>query len=205
MMQSFPIRLGAWVVLGLVGLFLPGCGRGVVQADNPAAVPPRDYDLVFDATVAALRDMHFTLDRQDRRFGVVTTQPMLAASVFEPWRADNTTGAQVAESTLNDQRRRVRVTLAPSAVEEEPAEYHLQVEVTVERRQMPRRQINSAAAVHLKFDEGVNRSRELLTEAGLEKPHWRPMGRDPYLEQRLVADILRRAFRTASKPVPAES
>jgi len=44
------------------------------------------YEAVFDATLAALRESGFRLDRVDRRFGVITTKPLEAGSILEPWR-----------------------------------------------------------------------------------------------------------------------
>ncbi len=194
------------VLVGSVVL-IGGCGRAVVSTDNPAAVPAEDYDAVFDQSVRTLRAMRFTVDRQDRRFGVVTSRPLVASSLFEPWYADNTTGGQVTESTLNCQRRRVRITLKPAHATGEAGEaetvpsdtYLFRVEVTVERRQMPPRQLTSAAVSQLQFGRGVHNAHSALTEGGREEAYWRPIGRDAHLEQRLIAEILHRA----GSPPPA--
>ncbi len=180
----------AWAAVGMF-FCLVGCGQKAVTIDNPTPVAADDYNAVFDAGVEVLRDLRFVVSRQDRRFGVVTTHPMTAGSAVEPWYVDSTTSGQVTESTLNLQRRRTRITLKPTS--DGTQAYLLAAEVTIERRQMPRRELNSAAKARLTYKRSVAGPRTLLTEAGREDAFWRPMGRDEHLEQRLVADIMQRA------------
>lgn len=76
-------------------------------------VQPSSYDQAFDATLEALRDERFTLDRVDRRLGVITTRPRPSGIFLEPWKGDNATVGQAMESTLHYQRRVVRVEFEP--------------------------------------------------------------------------------------------
>ncbi len=95
-------------------IVVAGCSRAVkVSKPNPSPIDGRAYDRAFAAAGQSLRDMGFDLDRQDYRFGEVTTQPLTAPTFFEPWHGQNTTAAQAAESTLNHQRRIVAVTIRP--------------------------------------------------------------------------------------------
>lgn len=205
---------------------LGGCSRAV-QADNPIEIGPEEYHPVYDATIAVLRDRRFTIDRQDRRFGVVTTGPVIAASAFEPWHDDNTTTRQVVENTLNHQRRRVRVQMHPAApaaeddADEAPDEngeadatdeatadadaveaYEVSVHVYVERRQHPPRELNSSIFSGMELRRRPRMHEPLVTEEGLIESHWRPVRRDRELEQRLIAEIIRRSIEIESSQSP---
>lgn len=105
-----------WRILGSAILLsvLAACSRAVkVNQPNPLSVEARDYDLLYQQAIHLLRDEGFVIDQQDYRFGVVTTRPRTAPTLFEPWHDDNTTPAQALDSTLSHQRRTVTVTLKP--------------------------------------------------------------------------------------------
>jgi hypothetical protein len=186
----------------LAALAVAGCSRKVA-IDNPIRITAEEYDRVFESSVDVLRNHLFTVSRQDRRFGVITTRPRPASSALQFWTQDNTTGYQTLDNTLNHQRRTVRITLKPRppvTVEPGPiepnqpaGEYDLQVQVLVERRQHPDRELNTAAASSVAHYGRSAGARSLLTEAGDETSYWRSVGRDQLLEQRLVNRILARA------------
>src|SRR5690349_11455274 len=96
-----------------------GCAHAVRYRPNPAEVDAREYDLMFAAAQDVLRDYGFEVDRRDYRFGTVTSRPLIAPTVLEPWRVTNTTAAQALAATTNHQRRLVSVTLERS--EEQPS------------------------------------------------------------------------------------
>ncbi len=168
-----------------------------VAIDNPIPVADHEYDAVFNEAVATLRRHRFVVERQDRRFGVITTRPIVASSVLEPWRDDNTTAGQVVGNTLNQRRRSVRVLLEPTVAVAAPRpdrpRYELYVEVTVEQRQHPPRMLHTARAGSLASYERDPGLRAARTEQGVQRSFWRPIGRDPYLEQRLIAEIFEQA------------
>jgi hypothetical protein len=182
-----------------------GCAGPTVRLENPSAIQAEDYDWIFDATVVELREQQFIVDRVDRRFGVVTTEPRAASTLLEPWRRDATTVARVGESTLNADRRIVTVRLTPQdaagpepgAAAQPPARYLLEVEVRVERRQLPPRQLTSSAtgAVTLVGRHRDRMHRSLRTEEGRQEVFWKPVARDEHMEQRLLDGILTRASR----------
>ncbi len=164
---------------------------------QPVAVTAEDYPRVFEAGVQALRDLGFEVDRQDYRFGVVTSKPLGAPSLLEPWNRTNTTGGQMVESTLNDQRRTVRIQLEPRDGASDDAsdasvaavgtgDYQVRVEVVVERRQTPGRRLTRSTSRPRMY----NRLREVpthLREMGVPRTYWMPIGRDEQLEARLLA------------------
>ena len=202
----------AFIGISLLALgAVTGCAGPAV--DNPIAVGSDEYHRVIDASVEVLRDMRFEVDRRSHRFGVVTTEPRIAPSMSEVWHPDNSTWGQMVESTLNYQRRKVRVTLEPAevlpsadeAAADDPRQYMMRVEVVVERKQTPERQLTTAAFASLDFHENRAAGHEILTERGLESEFWRPIGRDPHLEQRLVLAILERAGEMPERSQPVET
>ena len=109
----------------LVGLLLaaagPGCSRSVKQyRPNPAELDAAAYRDAYSAAQRVLDDAGFALDRQEYRFGRLTTLPLAAPTVLEPWHGSNTTPTQTATSTINRQRRVATVTFEP--VTDEPAD-----------------------------------------------------------------------------------
>lgn len=181
---------------------LASCASRKVATDNPIRITSEEYDRVFESAVDVLRNEMFIVDRQDRRFGVITTEPLWSSSLQEPWRTDNTTFYQTLESSLNYHRRIVTITLTPQDSDAptdqadataRPSDYQLEVAVAMQRRQHPDRALNTAAVSAVSFSSRSGAAQRLATERGDEQSFWRPMGRDQYLEQRLVNLILARA------------
>lgn len=229
-------------VFCLLSLTAVGCSREVVDVENPYTLASAEYNAIFLATKDALRQHGFKLDRVDYRFGTITTKPLTSPTMLEPWHGGNTTAEQAAESTVNNQRRYVTVTLegyykpgkgsqtitirpgddkpapdksstpapaeiattaptpenvAPLAATTQPAGrnapydgYHLRVAVFVERLEDPDRRLGGSGSSRRMFDE-LNTTPAELRERGISGPYWLPIGRDPYLENRLIASVVR--------------
>ncbi|MBI1367797.1 MAG: hypothetical protein GC162_03995 [Planctomycetes bacterium] len=198
------------VALALLTLSLGGCAPKAVDVDNPIDIAVPEYDRVFDAAILVLRERRYVVDRKDRRFGIVTTEPQISASVFEPWRSDNLGNDETVESTLNFQRHIVRVSVAPAAPEgaapnpNAPKDYQLHVIVDIQRRYHPPRQLVTSAMGVVSVRSADSRHRATYTERGLEESYWATVGRDELLEQQLVAAILRRSVQL-DQPLPVAS
>lgn len=179
----------AFALLAL-GLTLTGCNRPRPEAQNPLTIDSLEYDRVYDAAIAALRDAGFRVDRQDYRFGRLTTFPQGSPTALEVWDPDNTTAAQAWQSTLVDLQRIARVFIDPLPGEEPPA-YDLRVEVILEQRQTPIRRMTGS------ISRNVFSSLEAVPtdwrQRGIDANYWQPVGRDTALEDRLLHDILHRA------------
>ncbi len=179
-------------------------GGAAAEAEAPPSAAPiaaGQYDRVFDAAVWELRDRRFVVQRQDRRFGLIETQPLIASSVVEPWYSDNSTAAQAMESTLNHDRRIVYVTLQPAPSELEayqaggpaPTAYEVRVRVEMQRRSLPSKPLTTAAVGGIGARESRRRMKTLRTEEGVQESRWVALGRDPKLEARLLLAIMERA------------
>ncbi len=197
----------------LILLLLTACKSVRPVASNPLEIDNSEYQSIFEATQLVLREQGFALDRRSYRLGVVDTLPLGSPTTFEPWKPLNTTLYQTAEATVNYQRRVVTVTIEPVQPEEPilpesvtvgaatqpttqpaPETYLLRVEVQVQQLQIPTRQLSGTT-------RGLSVQRKLaavpteMSERGITDSYWEPLGRDYYLEQRLLSDIVRRSLR----------
>lgn len=191
-----------FTLLLFAAALLTGCATDTATR---LEVRPANYDTAFDATVAALRDEQFTLDRIDRRLGVITTRPRPAASFLEPWKGDNSTPAQAVEATLQYERRIVRVEFEPiGGVEPEtgprtkppfgqvnpaepfflPAEHRgtliVHVRCFVERSHRPGLQVPTVAVRHSNVTIDPT-----LSERGARTQFWEPVARDAHMEAQI--------------------
>jgi hypothetical protein len=228
------------LLVSLPALLGVGCTREVIDVENPYILARSEYDSIFKATKQALHEQGFKLDRVDYRFGTITTQPLTSPTIMEPWHDMNTTFGQAVESTINNERRYVTVTLegfykpgktgsnvvikpdsetpekpvasaplavastaptpenvAPLAATTQPAEpgamfdgYRLRVAVFIERLEVPDRRLGGSSSGKRQFDQ-LNSAPTELRERGITGPYWLPIGRDPYLENRLIASVVR--------------
>jgi len=200
-MISFRFLISAITLLPVV--VLNGCAPKIQPVDNPLEIDRQEYARLFDATVLVLRDYGFRVARQDYRFGVITTEPMRAPTILEPWQTINTTVDQAFASTVNDQRRRVTISLVPAEADPPttgaPTPYELHAEVIVERLMVPTARLTGSTAgrriVHQLSSVPVE-----WQQRGIRATYWRTIGRDPYLEQRLLAGIVRRSLHLPGDP-----
>ncbi|MEX1017779.1 MAG: hypothetical protein WDZ31_13640 [Phycisphaeraceae bacterium] len=172
-------------------LLLTGCQRAVVDAPNPLPIASEEYDRMYDASIAVLRDHGFRVDQQDYRFGEVVTRPDDAPTAIEFWQADNTTAAQAWQSTLDHLRRTVTVFLEPAEAEGE-GDYALRVEVLMERRVQPTRRLTGSSRQNV-FST-LDAVPAEWQRRGITAHYWEPVGRDPYLEARLLRTIVAEAM-----------
>jgi hypothetical protein len=213
----FP-RLAAMM---LVASALLGCGSRRL-APNPLEVDRAEYDRLFQAAQAELWDRGFRVDRADYRFGKVESQPRPSPSIIEVWHPDNKTAYQAMESTVNHQRRIVTVTLEPQSPETpivpptedemeaaatQPVRYDtylMRVEVMLEQKQVPSRQLTGSTRgerlQHTLHQVPLELRERGITGSNIESvrrepgAYWEPVGRDYYLEQDLLAAIVRRSL-----------
>jgi len=198
-------HLGRAATLGALALTTPfglaGCQRPYTVHDNPMPIDAEEYDRIFDAAVFVLRDKGFAIDRRDHRFGKISTLPLGAPTFAEPWHTTNTTVDQMAQSTINDEQRIASVFLEKQDPDEaETRRYQLRVEVVIERRQQPTRRLTGSTAPRRISNQLASVPHE-LKQRGIPKNYWSPVGRDPYLEQRLLADIINTSLVAADRGI----
>ncbi len=190
-------NLNVSVVLCLLLSLMAACQQQRTCVDNPITVTSDEYHNVFASAFDALRDRHFVVDRYDKRFGIITTHPLIASSIFELWDTRGSTLATQLESTLNYQRRTARITLQPKSSDtnsqitaDHPASYLMSVKVILQRLHVPPHQLDTAVV------DSTRRSYWRRTASDNQQQFWRTIGRDTDLEQQLILDILHRATTT---------
>lgn len=193
----------------LVMAGLTGCGSSSqVLIENPQPIHTSEYDPIFQAAIAELKDRGYRIDQQNYRFGIITTQVQTSPTALEPWHASHYTPGQALGSTVNYQRRQISVQLKPVAITpdatqpEQPEQsaksgksgsYLLEVNVNIQQVETPLRHLTGSTSPGRIF-----RDDRLPTAAqarqGVRENYWRNVGRDESLENQLVADILRRSI-----------
>lgn len=180
-------------VLALVAAAIGGCARHtepVVSAEQMTPGEP-EFLAMWDAATDVLREYRFELDRQDRRAGVITTEPMLGRHGPELWRKDAVTGEAVAEGTLQSIYRTVTVEIVSDSGEYRPV---VRVDLTRSDRQTPQVTSTSEAIALFRLPgDGRKRQRYLMEyEQTDEEPAEgiTQLGRDEALEQKLTEKII---------------
>lgn len=178
---------------GFVPLLTHSGHAPAAPVDNPAFVPIRDHDLMWNQLVDAV-DTHFKI-RSEQRVRVVAgqltegrleTYPRIGSTMLEPWHTDSTRGYEKLESTLQTIRRRciIRVTPAEDG-------YWIEVEVHKEMEDVVGPTNEQLALDGVRFD-GTLRSGNDDIRLGTATQGWIPLCRDVLLEQRILQDILAR-------------
>jgi hypothetical protein len=133
----------------------------------------------------------FVIDQRDYRGGVLTTEPLLSAQFFEPWRRDALKAEDVAESSLASIRRTIRFEFTRN----DDGTFSVVPHVLVERYAATERRITNAMMYRAAFRRTTaTGTRE--RDRGIELPqrYWYRTGNDPELEKSL-AEALRRRLR----------
>ena len=207
-----------------------GTWAGCVNYDKPVAPAPeltpeqRSFEAVWGAATEVLRECRFSLTRQDRRSGVITTALLTGRYVAEFWRKDAATATDVAEGTIQTVYRLATVTVEP--VPEANGTFGAKVEVEAARSDLPSVQISSTGEAYSLYTMTGGRNRWLMDfgqaagesaeppaarrggaepegraatqKAGPQGPwaRWQvPLGRDAGLEKRIASEIAALAAR----------
>jgi hypothetical protein len=166
----------------------PATPVGLYQ--NPTLIPYRNPDQLWEL-VADVVDDYFEIDNeQPVRLigGVITegrleTRPTVASTLLEPWRGDSVGFDQRLEATLQSERRFAQVRVLPGE-----GGFWVDVAVFKELEDVVRPESSPAGGVTFYNDTSLTR---VVNPVGPQEAHrgWIPMGRDPLLEQRIIAQI----------------
>jgi hypothetical protein len=200
----FAIALGAFLA-GCIGQPQHPASTQPATAGDPATTQPSywlnqpangavtstDFSKLWATCETVARQNYFKLDRQDYRLGILTTQPLVSAQWFEPWRQDNRTFADVQESSIATIRR--TITFQFTRVDDNT--WQVAPKVLVERQEISEKRITSVVLFRNVFTEPIATHNQqhgtAESDVGIILPerYWYPLRRDPQLEQFLTEAI----------------
>ena len=187
---------GRLCLVVVTALSVGGCASSSKQASPTTAqvasqntITSRDFDRLWHACADVARDRQFVIDRQDFRGGVLTTEPLVSAQFFEPWRRDAITADAVAESSLATIRRTIRFAFKSA----DNGTFSVVPQVVVERYSSAERRITNAMLYRSAFKRTTaTGTRE--SDRGVQLParYWYRIGNDAALERDLAEAVRRR-------------
>lgn len=157
---------------------------------NPIFVPASGDEQTWEQIVDVVSE-YFTVGREQqvRRSGeawcegLIETRYQNGASWLEPWRKDSVGAFNRWESTFQTIRRRAQVRVIPDA-----NGFLVEVVVDKELEDLPHpEQASAGVASFPNFTLPSERSGDV--NRTLSSPRWIPLGRDPALEAKMLADI----------------
>lgn len=169
---------------------LPTGPEPIGGPQNVIAVPVTNDEWAWDQIADVVSD-YFTIAReQQARRGEVTcegrieTAPQVGATWLEPNRSDSVGSFNRWESTFQTIRRRATVRVIPDG-----ASYLVEVTVEKELEDLPRPERATAGSATFSLDGSIPSGRTKDTDRTRSAPCWIQLGRDPALEQRMLAEI----------------
>jgi hypothetical protein len=158
---------------------------------NPIVVPVVDEELAWDQIVDVVSDYFRVASEQRARRGGeiqmegrIETAPQVGATWLEPLRRDSVGDFNRWESTFQTIRRRAVLRVIPDA-----AGYLVEVVVEKELEHLPKPEHATAGAATFRNDSSLPSRRLEQVSVTHSSPRWIQLGRDPALEQRILADI----------------
>ncbi len=195
-------RLAVVAVLAVVGL---GCAQAPVDGpapgmpcavaqNNPAFLPVADPHLAWETVVDTVDD-YFKIEREEpvRQIGGTLTEgrldtfPQVSPTLLEPWRPDATGRYERLENTLQSLRRRAVARVIPTQ-----GGYLVDVAVFKELEDVVQPERATAGKATFRYDDTLRHVVNPIGEQQITEG-WIPQGRDPLLEQKILADLLSRA------------
>ncbi len=177
---------------GVVGPGAPLPGQMPVAGPaNPISVPVVDDDVAWDQIADVVSD-YFPIVREQRARrggeggseGHIETVPQDGATWLEPHRKDSVGSFNRWESTFQSIRRRAVVRVIPDA-----NGYLVEVIVEKDLEDLPKPEKATAGAASFSSEITLPSSRLEEVSRVRRSARWLSLGRDPALEQRMLAEI----------------
>ena len=155
---------------------------------NPLPVPSAEYDTVWKQTVAVIDD-YFDIASENRLAGKIITQPKVSATILEPWYADSVGLYERIESSLQTIRRFAIVTIDESPT----GGYNVRVEVFKELEDLTKPDRQQGGRAVFSAQPQASRTHEIVGAVAVPL-QWIPRGRDPKLEQVILARLRKNLY-----------
>ena len=163
--------------------------------DQPAAdraqVQSGDFDALWESSKSVARSYLFSIDREDFRAGLITTEPMVSKQIFEPWRPDTGKLGDAMMNTVASMRRTLRFEVER---DEQTGAFTVTPKVLVERLAILERRITSVLQYRGAFAGPAAPARFSVARddtplVDLPARYWYPVGRDSKMEQQVAARL----------------
>jgi hypothetical protein len=153
------------------------------SSSNPVFIPVQQHEMAWERTIDAIHDFKFPIARESKFDGVIETDYVVGSSCFEPWNRDSVGLDNRLESTFQSIRRRALVRLTPAE-----GGYFVTVEAYKEQEDVRGPVANTAGGATFQINQPLQRDLNLVV--GQAAPSgWILLGRDPALEQAMLARI----------------
>lgn len=172
-----------WLLLAVTG-----CVSPPVASPSAASVGIQlnesQRDAWWERCVRVLNRNHFQIARESKLEGIIETEYRGGSGLLEPWHEDSVGLSNRLESTLQSIRRRAIVLMQSSGA----GTLVLTVRVDKELEDVPG--IAAGYEGGATFSESQPLNRDLSQVVGQNGPsRWISVGRDPLLEQKILAEI----------------
>ncbi len=161
-----------------------------VVYENPSFFAIADREQLWEQLVDVLDD-NFRIEREERvrqvgelvTEGSIDTFPLTGATLFEPWHRDSVDRFGRLESTLQSIRRTAHVRVIPTG-----GGYLVEVRVDKELEDVARPENATSGLASLRHDQALDR-RDPPASGVPATTGWISQGRDPLLEQAILAKL----------------
>jgi hypothetical protein len=181
------------IVAAIVAVVAGGCATHTepVVDVGPQTEAERNFQAVWDASLATLRNWDWEIAYADRRAGRIVTQPMTGKQFWEFWRKDAATSAGAMESSLQTIYRQAHVTVRQR--EDANDQYVVTAYVTETRSNRPQPQLSVPSEAMLMFAGGGVTSGWMVDYGEGRRQDRSSLGLNAPLSRKLTAAIRRRA------------
>ncbi len=176
------------VIAAVLCIAVTGClsapPMGMAGGASTIQVSDQMRDPLWERAVEVLNRNHFQVARESKLEGIIETDYRGGSNILEPWHPDSVGLENRLESTLQSIRRRVVISMQSSGV----GVMMVNVRVDKEIEDLPGLAANYEGGATFSENEPLNR--DLNQVVGQSSPsRWLPLGRDPLLERKIMAEI----------------
>ncbi|MGC4032883.1 MAG: hypothetical protein QM754_14335 [Tepidisphaeraceae bacterium] len=161
-----------------------------------ASVFGTDLDTLWSAAERVSENYLFPIDRRDRRDGMLTTQPVISAQWFEPWRPELQTADDVAQSSVATVRRSIRWKFTPT-----DGGYSVTPKVLIERQSLTEERVSGqlSRTYFQRQNDTTFGTHETDRNVILPDNYFYPVGRDVAFEKVLAEKLRTRLNEVAAR------
>ncbi|MCD6395122.1 MAG: hypothetical protein J7M40_16655 [Planctomycetes bacterium] len=184
------IRKYIFAVAMALAAWLVGCSsqQVAIPAPGPLSVAGVNKTRVMSVAEDVLTQMHFTVEKADTEKGYIRTRPLRGGQLFEVWRKDNASAAQLAEANLHSIQRTVELNITESG-----GGVQVKCDVGVRRLSLPENDhVARSRAANMFTASSTAIQRLTVNPEQAQRMEWIELGPDPALETRILQLIQRR-------------